>query len=80
MKTEDFQGSGQAKKGDRPDKIEEEDEDDVIDELMKDVGKKISLNTEENLKQTSMHHFKLKTRDVVEVYRFEGIEAVNAIL
>ena len=26
-----------------------------------------------------MHHFKLKTREVVEVYRFEGVEAVNSI-
>ncbi len=26
-----------------------------------------------------MHHFKLKTRDVVEVYRCEGIEAVNSL-
>ena len=26
-----------------------------------------------------MHHFKLKTREVVEVFRFEGIEAVNSI-
>ena len=26
-----------------------------------------------------MHHFKLKTREVVEVYRWQGIEAVNSL-
>jgi len=26
-----------------------------------------------------MHHFKMKTREVVEVYHFEGIEAVNSL-
>ncbi len=57
----------------------QEEEDMDIQELLKNVDKKINFSTYEELKKSSMHHFKLKTRDVVEVYRFEGIEAVNSL-
>ena len=60
------------------DAVDDEEEVD-IQELLKNVEKKVNFASAENLKKSSMHHFKLKTRDVVEVYCFEGIEAVNSI-
>ena len=82
VKEEDFQGNTQVKKkngrGEQAAQGEEEEEVD-IQELLKNVDTKINFSTAEDLKNASMHHFKLKTREVVEVYRFEGVEAVNSL-
>ena len=72
LKLEDFQGNTNPEA--------EQDEEHVdIQELLQNVERPVNFNSERNLKNTSMHHFKLKTREVVEVFRFEGVEAVNSI-
>jgi len=73
---EDFQGKNKVH-----DELLATADDVDIQELLRNVNpaEKVKLATHDNLMQSSMHHFKLRTREVVEVYHFEGIEAVNSL-
>ena len=50
-----------------------------LDDLMEEMVEPINLAENENLKLASMHHFTLKPRDVVQVYRFSGRQSCHAL-
>ena len=50
-----------------------------LDDLMEEMNEPINLAEADNLKLSSMHHFKLKPRDVVQVYRFSGRQSCHAL-
>jgi len=48
-----------------------------LDDLMEEMQEPINLVDNDNLKKSSMHHFKLNRRDVVEVYKFTGRQSCH---
>ena len=46
---------------------------------MEEMHEPINLAESENLKLSSMHHFNLKPREVVQVYRFSGRQSCHAL-
>lgn len=60
------------------DEMVDDDEDHLdIEDLMEDMVEPINLERGDNLKQSSMHHFKLQRRDVVQVFKFSGRQSCH---
>ena len=52
--------------------VDDSDEHLDLEDLMDEMQTGINFVDKDNLKLGSMHHFKLKPRDVVQVFRFSG--------
>eukprot|EP00353_Schmidingerella_taraikaensis_P001023 CAMPEP_0185597500 /NCGR_PEP_ID=MMETSP0434-20130131/81407_1 /TAXON_ID=626734 ORGANISM="Favella taraikaensis, Strain Fe Narragansett Bay" /NCGR_SAMPLE_ID=MMETSP0434 /ASSEMBLY_ACC=CAM_ASM_000379 /LENGTH=109 /DNA_ID=CAMNT_0028226241 /DNA_START=1007 /DNA_END=1336 /DNA_ORIENTATION=+ len=50
-----------------------------LEDLMDEMQDTINLAEEQNLKLSSMHHFSLKPRDVVQVFRFSGRQPTHQL-
>ena len=50
-----------------------------LDDLMEEMHEPLNLAESENLKLSSMHHFNLKPRDVVSVYKFSGRQSCHVL-
>ena len=48
-----------------------------LDDLMEEMQDTINLADKDNLKLSSMNHFKLQTKDVVQIFKFTGRQACH---